>query len=147
MEDFEEFALKLNTLAWDVVRRPGASTEAYALAVRQAQRACSLAPKDQSLVNTLGVALYRVGKYREAVPVLKKSLAMVPEKEQARDFWDLGFLALCYLHLQEPSKAHDYLQRLKAITRNQRVGDEADYQNVLEEVERLLGGKATTRFP
>jgi WD40 repeat protein len=140
MEDFEELALKLNTLAWDVVRRPGASAEAYALAVRQAERACSLAPKDQSLVNTLGVALYRVGKYREAVPVLKKSLTMVPEKEQARDFWDLGFLALCYLHLQEPGKAHDYLQRLKAITRDQRVGDEADYQNVLEEVERLVGG-------
>jgi serine/threonine protein kinase/WD40 repeat protein len=141
LEDFEEHAGKLNTLAWDVVRRPGASVEAYSLAVRQAKRASTLAPQDQSLVNTWGIALYRVGRYREALPLLVKSLAMLPKKEQARDFWDLGFLALTHHQLGESATARDYLKRLKAVTRDERLGDEADYQYVLEEAGRLVGGR------
>ncbi len=50
----------------------GAAPEAYRLALQQAEAACRLEPGDGAMLNTLGVAQYRAGHYREAVATLTR---------------------------------------------------------------------------
>jgi WD40 repeat protein/tetratricopeptide (TPR) repeat protein/tRNA A-37 threonylcarbamoyl transferase component Bud32 len=79
-----------NDLAWRLAVGP-AHTRDPARAVDLARRAVDLAPDRATCHNTLGVALYRAGRYAEAVPVLERSLAA--GKGQA-DAFDLFFLAM-----------------------------------------------------
>jgi tRNA A-37 threonylcarbamoyl transferase component Bud32 len=60
-------AFALNNASWAVVRKPGADASAYRLALRQAEEAHRLAPDNGDILNTLGVAQYRVGQYQQAV--------------------------------------------------------------------------------
>ena len=66
-------AIALNNASWAVVREPGADTAAYQWALREAKAACRVAPNNPELLNTLGVAYYRVGKYPEALETLTRS--------------------------------------------------------------------------
>ena len=55
--------------------------------------------------NTLGVAYYRAGRYREAVEVLRPNL----EKQEDRGLaYDLYFLAMSHHRLGEAARARDY---------------------------------------
>ncbi|MGH7172374.1 MAG: hypothetical protein ACRELG_19020, partial [Gemmataceae bacterium] len=58
--------------------------------------------------NTLGVALYRVGQFANAVPVLERSLR---EGKGQADAFDLFFLAMCHHRLGDAAKAKDYRDR------------------------------------
>ena len=63
----------LNNLAWGLATGPAAERDP-ALAVRMAAFAVALVPGEQVSLNTLGVALYRAGKFAEAITTLEKSL-------------------------------------------------------------------------
>ena len=65
-----ENAEALNRTSRAVVRRPDAGPSAYRRALQQAETACRLAPYRDAYRTTLGIAQYRVGKYREAVDTL-----------------------------------------------------------------------------
>ncbi|MGH7172369.1 MAG: tetratricopeptide repeat protein, partial [Gemmataceae bacterium] len=58
--------------------------------------------------NTLGVALYRVGQFANAVPVLERSLR---EGKGQADAFDLFFLAICHHRLGDAAKAKSYRER------------------------------------
>ena len=70
--------------AWDTVRRPYLTASPYGLALRQAETACRLAPGEDKYTITLGVALYRVGRYKEALAPLTKKAAQAPKKAPAK---------------------------------------------------------------
>ena len=72
-EQIPESASVLNAASWSVVSQPGAAPEAYRLALEQAEAACRHEPDKGALLNTLGVAQYRAGHYREAVATLTQS--------------------------------------------------------------------------
>jgi hypothetical protein len=75
-ERYREDAARLNHSSWTVVRHPGASPEQYGLALHWAETACRLQPGDGILLNTLGVAQYRAGKFLEALATLTRSEAL-----------------------------------------------------------------------
>jgi WD40 repeat protein/tetratricopeptide (TPR) repeat protein len=99
----------LNTLAWELATAVPEWREP-ARAVELARRAVELAPRDAMIRNTLGVALYRAGRYPEAIVELEKSLALGKGEGQSSPF-DLFTLALCHARLRDPAKARDCYRR------------------------------------
>jgi eukaryotic-like serine/threonine-protein kinase len=78
-----------NREAWDLVR----GSREPERAVELARRAIELAPEDAGNLNTLGVALYRAGRFGEAIQTLERSLAASPGEDKA---FDLYFLAMAH---------------------------------------------------
>jgi tetratricopeptide (TPR) repeat protein len=93
----------LNNQAWQLLTGSPAKRDAAA-ALKLAQRAVELAPNDAMYINTLGVAQYRNGQYREALATLEHSLAL---GDGQWDGFDLFFLAMCHQKLGDPKKARD----------------------------------------
>ncbi len=94
-------AMSLNNQAWQLVsgaadqRNPARALELSTEAVR-------LEPNNPVYLNTLGVVQYRLGRYAEAAATLEKSLAA---GRGTHDAFDLFFLAMCYQHLGDATRA------------------------------------------
>jgi tetratricopeptide (TPR) repeat protein len=72
-----------------------------------AEKAARLVPNSADYRNTLGVAYYRAGRFREAVETLRPNL-------DSQEDWtlaiDLFFLAMSHHHLGGISHARDYYE-------------------------------------
>jgi hypothetical protein len=79
----------LNNLAWFVLSGPEPRRE-VASALDYARRAVERKPGEAIFLNTLGVALYRSGRYAEAVTVLEQSLAAGKGQFDAFDLFALA---------------------------------------------------------
>jgi Tfp pilus assembly protein PilF len=76
-----------------------------------------LAPENAQYRNTLGVAYYRTGRYRDAEEVLRPNLDRQDDKVLA---FDLYFLAMSYHRLGQTVRARDYYDWAVRWTRAQR---------------------------
>jgi Tfp pilus assembly protein PilF len=104
-----------NNLAWLLVAGPKELRDAHA-ALPLARMAAQQAPLAALCLNTLGVALYRNGKYTEAISVLEKSLAASRGRSDA---FDLFFLAMCHHQLGASARAKDCYDRSLKWVHNQ----------------------------
>ncbi len=95
-----------NDLAWNYLTAPLALRDVKA-ALPLAEKAVRLAPGKALYHNTLGVAYYRAGRYREAVDVLSPNLDKQTDWALA---FDLYFLAMSHHRLGETARARDYYQ-------------------------------------
>ena len=93
-----------NHLAWIYLTGPEALRDVKA-ALPLAEKAVRLAPGNALFGNTLGVAYYRAGRYREAVDVLRSNLGS--QEDWALAF-DLYFLAMSHHRLGETTRGRDY---------------------------------------
>ena len=134
-----------NHLAWAYVTAPPALRDP-AKALTHAQRAVRLAPEMAIYHNTLGVALYRLGRYRDAVIELETSLATT-----SREFapFDLYSLAMCQFHLGDYRRQSEGLPgtRPSALHDESRlVGLDIEENQVFRvEAEALLGNGPTSQ--
>jgi tetratricopeptide (TPR) repeat protein len=92
-----------NSLAWFYVTGPDAFRDA-GQALPHAQLAFQRAPQNGAFANTLGVVQYRLGKWREAVATLEKSIALAKNRQDAHN---LFVLAMCHARLQNTAKAQE----------------------------------------
>jgi serine/threonine protein kinase/WD40 repeat protein/tetratricopeptide (TPR) repeat protein len=132
-------ALCSNNLAWELTAGPPAH-RAPTRAVALARRAVELTPDQALYLNTLGVALHRVGLFAEAVATLERSLAA--GKGQS-DAFDLFFLAMARFKLGEIDRACvDFDRAVK--WRRDHPNQPAQYSTELDafqaEAESLLDG-------
>lgn len=129
-----------------VLSRP-ADAAAYALAVRQAEAACRLEPKDAAHRNTLGAVLYRAGRYREARRELLRALALHEAAASEQTWCDLAFLAPTCHRLGRVEEARGYLERLRKFPpdRLKKSGNAVEYRLLLLEAERLLRGTPSSK--
>jgi tetratricopeptide (TPR) repeat protein len=96
-----------NNLAWLLVTGPQELRDARA-ALPLARKAAELEPETAVYQNTVGVALFRNGRYLEAISALEKSLAA---SHGASDAFDLFFLAMCHHELGKTDKAKVCFER------------------------------------
>jgi WD40 repeat protein len=142
--ELREYPEYLSAASWGVAAYPDGDGPAYRLALRQAEAACRLAPQRPEFLNTLGVALYRVGKYREAVDTLLRAQSLRPEAERDLEAWDLAFLAMSYHRLGQADRARDYLARLRRLKDDKgRARPGSEYSVWLREATAVVEGGKT----
>jgi WD40 repeat protein len=95
-----------NNLAWLYLTGPEALRDVKA-ALPLAEKAVQLMPGKVSYANTLGVAYYLTGRYREAVDILRSNLTREEDRYLA---FDLYFLAMGYHKLGENARARDFYE-------------------------------------
>jgi hypothetical protein len=99
-----------NDASWKVAREPGREPSVYLLALRRAESVCRYAPENGLYLNTLGVAQYRAGLYRDTVATLTRSNTLNGGRAPA----DLAFLAMAHHRLGQTLAAHQALAQLRA---------------------------------
>jgi hypothetical protein len=127
----------LNNASWAVVRRPDATESAYRLALRQAEAAYQLSPDNGLLLNTLGVAQYRGGKYADAVATLTRSEQLNSRAPDGAHPSDLAFLALAQYRLGQIEKARGTLGRLHEAMKRPRWANDAESQGFRRETDAI----------
>ena len=106
----------------------------YRLALRQAETAYKSNPSTP-ILNTLGIAQYRVGDYQAAEMSLKTSA----EAHKYEYAGDIAFLAMAYHYLGNESQAREYLARLRNIMKSVTKSD-LEANSFLHEAEILIDG-------
>jgi Flp pilus assembly protein TadD len=132
---------QLNETAWKVVKISDAGTDAYGRALRQAEAAVKLAPKDGNILSTLGVAQYRAGRYADALATLTKSEKLNATKERVL-CTDLAFLAMARFQLGKTDEAKATLGRLRQVMKKPQWTQDAERVGFQREAEELIEGKA-----
>lgn len=137
--DYPRDVGRLEPAAWRVVRRPGASVDTYARALRRAQAAFSLEPYDTDVLATLGAAQYRVGKFAEALETLTRAdgrhiVVSGCSRPQCQ-----ALLALCNNRLGRPQAVKDALDHLRELMRSESWSKEPDDRDLAKEAESALG--------
>jgi serine/threonine protein kinase/WD40 repeat protein len=127
-----------NDLAWTYLTAPGELRDVKA-ALPLAEKAARLAPANTLIRNTLGLAYYRAGRYRDAVEVLRPNLDKQADRALA---YDLYFLAMSYHRLGEPARGRDYYDwavRWVATQRDLKADVLEELNAFRVEAEELLG--------
>jgi tetratricopeptide (TPR) repeat protein len=135
---------QLNEAAWRVVRDRRASPDQYARALEQAEDAVRGSPGNGYILNTLGVAHYRTGRYADALATLTKSEKMNATKEGSHPA-DLAFLAMAQHQLGQKAEAQGTLERLHEVMKNLRWFKDAEARGFLGEAEETLKTTKNTK--
>jgi hypothetical protein len=136
LEITPDSARACNDLAWILISAPEKFRDAEE-AVPLAEKAVRLDPNPLHR-NTLAVAYYRVGRYRQAVELLEQNVT-----DQGDSFlaFDLYILAMSYHRLGEAVRARDYYDWAVRWTKMQTLGatQTEELAAFRAEAEELLG--------
>jgi hypothetical protein len=119
--------------SWEVVRQPYLNAFQYSQALRQAETACRLAPKEESYRTTLGVAQYRVDRFQDALATLTR-----PGLRNQDIPAGLAFLAMTQCQLDHKAEAQSSLVRLRQVLQEPRWTQDAEMHGFLREAEALI---------
>jgi tetratricopeptide (TPR) repeat protein len=126
--------------SWALVRQPYLNTFQYRFALLQAEQACRLAPDRARYRLGLGAALYRAGRYREAIKNLEGADRLDHGCSEA-----LAFLAMAHHRLGEQEQARAVLARLIEIIDQPRGPKDVETLDLVHEAQALIAPpKATT---
>jgi eukaryotic-like serine/threonine-protein kinase len=123
----------LNKESWGVVELPDRDQAFYREALGKATEANRLRPNDADNVNTLGVAQYRTGLFREALSTLTRSNDLHKGIQPS----DLAFLAMAQQQLGDSDGAMRTLKRLWALMKGE-VQASGNIRGFLREAEMLI---------
>jgi WD40 repeat protein len=118
--------------SWALVRKPYLNAFQYHFALLQAEEARRLAPDRQEYRIGLGAALYRAGRYQEAIETLKR--ADRPDRSSPAV---LAFLTLAHHGLDQCEQARADLGRLRELVKQPEQARNEDAQAFLREVEAI----------
>ena len=126
------------------MKGPGHTDDEYQKALERMRVLHDTYPDFVPVLNTLGAAYYRVGRHKEAVDYLNRSLHSRKSESADLDPADLGFLAMAQHRLGFTEAARQTLAELQQIMRF-RAG--IDYEEtLLKEAETLIGGAQTDQL-
>ncbi len=131
-----------NNLAWLLANDPAPQRD-LDRAVALARRALELAPGDGMYLNTMGVVLYRVGHYAEAIDTLER--ARVAKRGRLEGF-DFLFQAMAHHRLGHGDQARESFDRAARWLQEQKnlsVVNAADLVRFRAEAEAVLAGPSS----
>ncbi len=127
----------LNDRSWSIVTQPGRTVDEYQLAVRYMESACEVAPDNGYLLNTLGIAEYRVGDYENAAQTLSRSDVLNIPAYGGSIPADVAFLVMAHRQLGHADEAAQYLKQLRQLLETDEWKGDAESQAFLKEAEEL----------
>lgn len=129
-----ELASLLNASSWSVVKRPLGTEKEYALAHDQAVLAVEQRPGDSDIKNTLGAALFRIGRLQEAKDVLDDTC-----RRSKGHPADHACLALVHLAMGDQAGARRHLASARDRSMTHPTGRlDPDTPSLIDEVEKAL---------
>lgn len=135
----------LNDVSWGIVRRADAASDQYRWGLRLAEKACRLRPENGLILNTLGVAQYRVGRYQDAVANLERSDRLNAEQLKGSIPADLAFLAMSRHRLGQAEPARTDLHRLRECMKKPDQAKNEESLAFLREAEAHIEGKRDSK--
>ncbi len=105
----------LNAVAWDLATCPDPKLRDPVLAVKLAKRAVALAPDNCAFWDTLGIAQYRAGEWKQAAEALAKSIDLHKKGGRAHDFF---FLAMAHRKMDHQEEARTWYDKAVEWTRS-----------------------------
>ena len=139
-KEIEENPHDLNLASWATVSKPGREQAAYELALEQAEAAYRLKP-DPEILNTVGVAQYRAGKFKPAIETLERSRKANPNGPDTPA--DLAFLAMAQYRTGQVDESRRQLNKLRDAVKAATGDDEAS--GFLAEAEKVIGAVTLKR--
>jgi tetratricopeptide (TPR) repeat protein len=129
------YALLCNNLAWKAAKPSGAGVPEAML--RLARKAVEIEPYYFMYQNTLGVVLYRLGRYEEAIRCLEPNL----QKSRQYVAFDLYFLSMSHARQGQPALARTYFDRATAAQAETRLSPShrQELTDFRAEAETVLG--------
>jgi tetratricopeptide (TPR) repeat protein len=103
----EDYARAHNDLAWLLATSADHKLRDYPQAVQSAKKAVQLAQGKGIYWNTLGVAIYRTGNWKEAIAALEKSM----ELTKGGNSFDWFALAMAYQQIGQKEKARRWYDK------------------------------------
>ncbi len=125
--------------SWAIVRQPYLNAFQYRFALLQAEHACRLAPDREGYRKGLGVALYRAGRYREAIETLGRA-----DRTDKISPATLAFLAMAHQQLGQREQAQTDLVRLREILDQPRWAKDPETLHLVHEAEAMIAPRMTT---
>jgi WD40 repeat protein/serine/threonine protein kinase len=119
--------------SWARVRQPYLNTFQYRFALLQAEHACHLAPDRPGYRTGLGAALYRAGRYREAIETLAGA-DRLDKDSPARQ----AFLAMAHRRLGQHEQARALLVHLRQVLDQPRRTKDAQTLDLMDVAEALI---------
>ncbi len=127
----------LNNLAWILATGPVEFRDPDR-GLMLAQRAVRLGPQKSTYQNTLGVCLFRLGRFREALIALEKSQLGGRGRLDGYDFY---LMAMCHLRLADTAKCHHYMTRAREWQKNTKLTphERVELNRFRTEAEEMVG--------
>jgi WD40 repeat protein len=139
-ERLKESPMLLNNTSWAIAASPKRSPDEYGRALRYAETACRLAPRESTFVNTLGVARYRAGRYQDALADLNRSLKLSAAQYGGPIPPDLAFIAMAQYRLGQNDEARKTLGHLRDVMKKGPWANDDESANFLDEANSLITG-------
>jgi serine/threonine protein kinase/tetratricopeptide (TPR) repeat protein len=127
-------ALVNNQFAWFLATHADAKFRNPGRAVELAEKVISLAPGNANFLNTLGVARYRLGKWKDSITALSKSVRL-----GGGDSNDWFFLAMAHWQLGQKEEARKFFSQAVHWMEKNRPARDSELGRFRAEAAALLG--------
>jgi WD40 repeat protein len=134
----EDSPMRVSSFAMDILSFPGRPREEYLRALRWIDSITWKGRAEGWDLNHRGVALYRLGRYREARRMLERSWALNVTKTDGATPLDIAFLAMTHHQLGHRDAAGAYLEQLRESMKPERWSSNTWCRMALEEAEALI---------
>ncbi|CAN5288625.1 hypothetical protein BH10PLA2_BH10PLA2_23110 [soil metagenome] len=134
----QQAALLLNNAAWFAIRYPRIAPHNAERCLKMALEACRLSPMDGMVLNTLGVAQYRVGQSKEAIDTLSQSFALNRMGQLGIQPADVAFLCMAYAQQNQPVEAKEQFNQLKALSKLKHWREDSECPAFLQEASAAM---------